>query len=382
MELQNTSMIQDGKIMNTVCAIQTRGQYSEDEIRRCYHELISNYNYLRDIICKGDRVLIKPNIVAPSIKATTDLILLSCVIDTILEIGATPIVAESSGFEFSTAETFRILKLDVICQKKGVRLVNLDEEEFIEVESGNLFVPQYVLPKLIFEVDKIINIPRLKGHSLTKVTFSIKNLFGLLHRSTRRKIHATNLEMGIRYLKYLIPVNFVLVDGLWNLSNAVYSNADYRGILLCGDDMTSVDICCCKIYGVDYRKIPHIYNKDEDVEYACKELSAIQEFKRVERDEAWYQKQNIKYKTMYKIDLFVSKLFKRTIIPYVHYYGGIRPYIDKKKCKACGKCEKVCPVQAIQNKRISIERCVNVRCMKCYEACPNKAVVMKGFHKS
>lgn len=368
--------------MNSVCVIQTQNQYSEDEICRCYRELISYYNYLKDIIFKGDKVLIKPNIVAPSQKATTDLTLLGCVIDSVLEIGAIPIIAESSGFEFSTEETFKILGLNILCQKKGVRLVNLDEEECIEVESGNPLVPQYILPKLIFEVDKMINMPRLKGHSLTKVTFSIKNLFGLLHRVTRRKIHATNLELGISYLKYLIPVDFVLVDGLWNLSNAVYSDADYRGVLLCGNDMTSVDICCCKIYGVDYRKIPHIYNKGEEEKYSYNELSSIREFKTVEKDDVWYRKQNIKYKTMYKIDIFASKLFKRTIIPYFHYYGGIRPHIDKKKCKACGKCEKICPVQAIKNKKISIERCINVRCMRCYEACPNKAVLMKGFHKS
>lgn len=368
--------------MNTVYAIQTSNQYMKDEICRCYNELISNFDYLIDVIHSGERVLIKPNIVAPFPKATTDLCLLNCVIDTILKIGAIPIVAESSGFEFSTTETFRILKLDEICKEKGVKLINLDNEEFVEVESGNPFVPQYMLPKLIFEVDKIINMPRLKGHSLTKVTFSIKNLFGLLHKSTRRKIHATDLELGIRYLKKLVPVDFVLIDGLWTLSNAVYSNADYRGVILCGNDMTSVDICCCNIFGVDYKQVPHIYDENENVRYSYKELSEIQKFRTAERDEVWYRKQNIKYKVMYRIDLYVSRLLKKTIIPYFHFYGGIRPYIDKRKCKVCGRCEKECPVHAIENKKISVKKCMNVRCLRCYEVCRNKAILMKGFHKS
>lgn len=368
--------------MNTVYIIQTTDQYMEDEIVRSYHTLISNHNNLKDIIKAGDRVLIKPNMVAPFFKATTDLTLLNCMIDTILENDAVPIVAESSGFEFSTEETFKILKLDEICQKKGVELRNLDDEEFIEIESGNPYVPKYMLPKLLYEVDKIINMPRLKGHSLTKVTFSIKNLFGLLHRTTRRKIHATDLELGIRYLRKLVPVDFILVDGLWNLKNAVYSDSDYRGIIIGGNDMISVDICCCKIYGVDYKSIPHIYDPEVNTQFTYKELSKITELETAEREDDWYRKQNIKYKMMYTIDLYASKWMKKSLIPYFHYYGGIRPCIDKKKCSMCGKCEEMCPVHAIKNKKISVEKCINIRCMRCYEGCPNNAIIMKGFHKS
>lgn len=368
--------------MKKVVAIQTKGEYSREIIEENCEKVLAEFGTFQRLFKPGEKVLVKPNLVAPSEKAATDMVLLEYVLRELIKIGAEPIVAESSGFEFSTGETFRILKVDEMCNRLGVRLVNLDLEKFEEVPSGNPLVPSYKLPEIVFQADKIINMPRLKGHSLTKVTFSIKNLFGLLHRESRRKIHATNLELGISYLKNIIPVDFVIVDGLWNLTNAVYSNASYQGIILAGDDMTAVDYCCCKIFGIDYKTIPHIYNAEETIDYEYKMLSTIEGCdNETDVREKHFKRQNRKYKAMYIADLIFSGICKKSIIPYIHYYLGIRPCIDKSKCNDCGKCKEVCPANAIDHRTISAEKCMRVRCLKCYEICPVGAVGKKGFHK-
>ena len=368
--------------MNRVLAIQSGEIYNKNVIRTNYRKLIQEFNNLLEIINPGDKVLIKPNLVAPSEKATTDSYLLECVISTVLEIGAKPIIAESSGFEFSTEKTFEILGIDLLCKKYDIPLINLDVEEFIEVESGNPYVPKYKLPKLISEVDKIINISCLKGHSITKVTFSIKNLFGLLHRESRRKIHATNLEMGIQCLKKLVHVDFIIVDGLWNLTNAVFSDCFYQGILLAGNDMTAVDICCCRLFGVDYKSIPHIYTPDEQNDFSYVELSAMEYYNnKIQERSKHFSRQSKKYKIMYSVDLLFYSFFKSSFIPYAHYFLGLRPYINKKKCRKCGLCEKSCPVNAINNQKISVKKCFNVRCLRCLDVCPYHAIKKKGLHK-
>ena len=119
-----------GITMNSVVAIQSGESYNKNIIRNNYQKLIQEFNCLRGIINPDDKVLIKPNLVAPSEKATTDTYLLECVISTVLEIGAKPIVAESSGFEFSTEKTFEILGIDLLCKKYDIPLINLDIEEF------------------------------------------------------------------------------------------------------------------------------------------------------------------------------------------------------------------------------------------------------------
>ena len=368
--------------MNSVVAIQSGESYNKNIIRNNYQKLIQEFNSLRDIVNPGDKVLIKPNLVAPSEKATTDSYLLECVISTVLEIGATPIVAESSGFEFSTEKTFEILGIDLLCKKYDIPLINLDVEEFIEVPSDNPYVPRYKLPKLIFEVDKIIDMPCLKGHSITKVTFSIKNLFGFLHRESRRKIHATDLELGIRCLKKLVHVDFIIVDGLWNLTNAVFSDCFYQGIMLAGNDMTSVDICCCQLFGADYKNIPHIYTINEKNDFSYTELSEIVHYdNKIQERAKHFSRQSKMYKIMYSADLFFYRIFKFSFIPYVHYFLGLRPRINKKRCQKCGLCEKTCPVNAINNQKISCKKCFNVRCMQCFDICPYHAIEKRGFHR-
>jgi uncharacterized protein (DUF362 family)/NAD-dependent dihydropyrimidine dehydrogenase PreA subunit len=367
--------------MEKVVAIQTEN--NDKLIEKAYNELIEQYNFSY-IIKQGDFVLIKPNLVAPFEKATTDARLLELMIKTIVSFGGKPIIAESSGFEFSTEITFKMLRVDQLCKKYNVPLVNLDLEEFVSLPSGNQRVPEYLIPKLVLDVQKIINMPRLKGHSLTKVTFAVKNLFGLLHRTTRRKIHATDLELGIAKLAPLVQVDFVLVDGLWSLGKAVYSDSSYQGILIAGTNIVNVDIVCCKLFGMPYQQIPHInmlcgnekniqYVELGDISYNPKNLSVKSQH---------FINQNKRYKVIYTIDLFYSFLFKKSIIPFFHYFFGIRPCIIKKICRECGRCMEICPTGAIKNKRISIRLCMNVRCFHCIDICKENAIVKRGFHNN
>ncbi len=367
--------------MNRVYAIQDQ-ENSRESVKKMYASVMREFDDLRGVVCSNDKVLIKPNLVAPFEKATTDLTLLECLIKTILERKAVPIVAESSGFEFSTADTFRILGVDKLCSAYGVKLLNLDDAEYQYVESGNPLVPEYKMPKILSVVDKVIDVPCLKGHSLTKVTFGIKNLFGLLHRETRRKIHATNLELGIAYLRKLVHVDFVMVDGLWNLINAVYSEAFYQGIVVAGNNVDATDRVCCSVFGVDYAEIPHIRLCARSVRYRYVPLSEIKEIdNHIEERRNHFIKQNCIYKSFYSFDRLFSAILKRSVIPSLHYWLGLRPYIDQKKCDDCGRCYAVCPTHAIRNKRILHKKCMNVRCFKCREVCPNHAVIEKGLHK-
>ena len=356
---------------------------SKNKIINLYSQIIEKFNGLKDIIGRGDKVLIKPNFVAPFERATTDLVLLECMIRTVLECGGIPIIGDSSGFEFSTEDTLSILKVEDICRKYDVRLVNFDQEQFVSVPTGNPYVPQYLIPKIVREVDRIIDMPCLKGHSITKVTFGIKNLFGILHRNTRRDIHASDLERGLAELAQIFHVDFVLVDGLWNLINAIYSDTYYTGILIAGTDVAAVDRVCCDIFDVDYHDIPHINSCVPREAYSFSQLTPVAKIdsKIMERGEH-FEKQNKKYKFLYKMEKVSSALFHTSIVSYCHYYLGIRPVINKKKCIDCGKCCQICPTQAIRNKTIDPHKCMRVRCLKCFDVCEAGAIEKKGTHKS
>jgi ferredoxin len=53
--------------------------------------------------------------------------------------------------------------------------------------------------------------------------------------------------------------------------------------------------------------------------------------------------------------------------------------VNAKKCTACGLCEGVCPVAAINIDASSaiIDRATCTGCGKCVEECPNEAIILK-----
>lgn len=57
------------------------------------------------------------------------------------------------------------------------------------------------------------------------------------------------------------------------------------------------------------------------------------------------------------------------------------PVVDMGKCDHCGRCEAVCPVQAItvlaEGLEISLERCIF--CGACADACPQAIHMSKEF---
>ncbi len=330
-----------------------------------------------------DRVLIKPNFVAPSEKATTDLTLLRGIIIAVKNSGAIPIVAESSGYEFSTEYTVKILKIRSLCSELDAVFYNLDDGDFAVVPSGNPNVPEYKIASIVYQVDKIIDMPCFKGHTLTKVTFGIKNLFGLLHHDTRRDIHITGLEFGISKLAELVRIDFSIVSGIWNVANAVFGYAEYLGLIIGGNNVYEVDAVCCRIAGVDYNAIPHIalgnHVKNDALLIYVTDISIPKNAMFV-GDSSSFRKYI--YKMIFVLDKLAKKVGITSTVSFIHYYMGIRPVIKKSMCVQCKKCEEACPIHAINNMRIDSHKCMKARCMKCIEVCPHKAIVCQGFHRS
>jgi NAD-dependent dihydropyrimidine dehydrogenase PreA subunit len=54
-----------------------------------------------------------------------------------------------------------------------------------------------------------------------------------------------------------------------------------------------------------------------------------------------------------------------------------RPFIDQKKCIACGKCLEVCPVEVFEkrnNKVVEVKVNECLACRACERVCPVQAV--------
>lgn len=353
------------------------------DIKRKINKIIVEL-FPEGFIQNGEKVLIKPNLVSSHKEATTNIDVLKCIIDVVKENGGTPIVGESSGYEFDTDKTFKILGVKKLEKECDVKIINLDNEEFKKVKVGYTTLK---IPQIVLECDKLINVPKLKMHSVTTVSFGLKNLMGIVHRNTRRKFHILGLSKGIVTINQKIPSYLTIIDGLNFMSEkAVFGKEIESNYLIVGRDIVAVDEVCSKLIGIDPNKIKHIsiakskLKHDEKIEVTgaypennFPELKYQNKFKKIIH--------NILFWGLYVGDFMYSRFIRdKSILPFFHWYFGIRPEIEKYKCTKCGKCIEICPVNAITiDEEIKIERkkCQEVRCFKCMDICPEEAIKYK-----
>ncbi len=341
--------------------------------------LLEGLGGLAQCVRPGDTVLLKPNFVAPFADAVTDFRIIAAVADAVRAQGATPVVGESAGYEFDTAHTLVALGADDFCRDIGVQLVNLDEGTFQRVPTGDAIIGSLRVARLALEVETIINLPCLKRHSLTGVTFGMKNLMGLVHRSSRRRMHVLGIERGIAALNRVLRPALTVVDGLKVMSRAVYGVQRDLGILIGGTDVVAVDRVCCQVMGVAVGEVGHIPSGPvSDAARDIKPLAVTDE----RPASGWLYR--AVFRLMYLLDGPLGWAFPTgSLIPHAHYWLGIRPHLNRAQCDDCGRCVLVCPVEAIDLKarRVIGVRCMKLRCLRCVDACPRGAIEVRGLRR-
>jgi ferredoxin len=265
-------------------------------------------------------------------------------------------------------------------------VLNLDQGPFTRVatELGTLEIAQAAL-----EADLLINLPKLKRHSLTRVTLGIKNLMGLLSRDSRRWLHVRGLERGLVALAQTVNPQLTILDALTVTSRAVYGESAPLGMVLGSRDLVALDCYACGLLGEDPQQIAHIREairrglggSDYQVVGLSETSKVARSFTSQTLEVPTKRLYRLFFRAMYLADLPVSRLTGRSLIPYVHYWLGIRPHLEKGQCDRCGRCATVCPVGAIQveEKRIIPARCMRVRCLRCVSACPRGAIRVRGW---
>jgi len=371
--------------MPRVAVARTTGPHTSlaDAVRRCV-ELTGG---LEDIVQPGHRVLVKPNVVAPVLRGVTDFIILRAVIELVREAGGTPFIGDCAGMEFSSDKTFQILGFDAFAREMDVELVNFDHDEVVQcpVSFGWGLVRRLAMPKSAMEADAVINLPRLKRHSLTTVTLGVKNLMGVAAKTARRKIHTFGLHKGLAWLAKLLPVQLTLIDGTTICERPVFGRAVPLHLLLASRDVVAVDKVACRLLDVDPRRVPHLRLAEAMGVGGQGRLKLCGD--PIRTAEGTGGRVGLKrrllrgaYRLTFAAELVYHSLTGRTMLPAAHIRLGSHPVLDAERCTQCGRCLEVCPVDAIdiETRRILYGRCKDVRCMRCVAACIQGAIRIKG----
>jgi uncharacterized protein (DUF362 family) len=115
------------------------------------------------------------------------------------------------------------------------------------------------LPEMLFEVDLMINVPKLKFHGRTAYTGALKNNFGLVKRKWKVPYHSRLCETIVASNKHL-PNQLVLVDGLTTLSGRgpAFGIPVRSGVAIGSWDPVAADWAGAQLLGIPSIFLSHV----------------------------------------------------------------------------------------------------------------------------
>lgn len=325
------------------------------------------------------KYLLKPNLVnsmPANTGVTTDIRIIEAVIEWLIDKKINPeniILAEASLMH--TDEVFKNLGIDLLKEKYGVKVVNIETENFIKVDSPTpLTMKSFSVPQIVIDCDIIINLPKFKTHDLTMLTLAMKNFFAFYPAPERKKAHILCIHDSIVEMYAWVNKNkkiYHIVDAITALEGKhgpINGNSVKLNLILASNDGVSLDITCSNLIDYPYQSIIHI-------DRAIK--NNLGEHKEIKIKETFLDE----IKNKFDMPLYVSagknkaKLIDRVFN--LIFRGPLK--INNEKCTRCFCCKEICPQKCIYevNGKLKVDKKKCIKCYCCIEACEYKAVLFK-----
>lgn len=266
-------------INNVVSIVKVEGT---SRIPLAVKKAINLSGTMEKVVSKGDKVLIKPNLVcarSAETGTTTSPLVVRTLVEMSYQQGASEvIIAESSNWGIDTEEVFKICGYNEIVKQTGARLLDLKRDKIRRVKIPHgVFLKNIRLPNTFLEADVIINVPVLKVHNQTYISLSLKNIVGICpDEEKERKMHSiglfspicnqmmkqsSGLDHAIAEVNSVKKPDLIVVDGIvgqQGMGAPLCGEPVNMNIIVSGSDSVAVDTVCCAIMGYDSKEIPHI----------------------------------------------------------------------------------------------------------------------------
>jgi len=157
---------------------------------------------------------------------------------------------------------FESLGYNLLYKRYGVKVVNIFERPFREVDLGDGDTLNF--NEDILDSDFVVNLPVLKTHVQAVVSLGIKNLKGTIDVESRKKCHNVdpnkNLGHWIAKLVDPMPPMFTLIDGIYTLERGPNTDGRARrsNMLVASADPLSADLAGARVLGKEPAEVPYL----------------------------------------------------------------------------------------------------------------------------
>lgn len=365
---------------NTVC-VNGAGEYSYELLREILREQLRLLG-AGEFIRPGMRVVIKPNLVVraePDSAAVTHPLVTAAAAACLKELGASVVVAESSGGVYTPAALKSIYNgtgYTEMAQTYGIEL-NYD------CSSGELKAPEglrckgFTVITPILEADAVVDICKLKSHCMTGLSAAVKNLFGCVPGLMKPELHCRFPEKPhfgemLADLCCAVKPEFCIVDGVTAMegNGPTGGRPRHMGAILSGRNPFAVDIACSALVSMKPEEIHMLRSGMERglSPRSAEELEVLGDPLKKYIQPDFLQPES-------KTSNFIEKL-PRFLRPLAARLASPAPKIRREECVGCGKCTESCPQHTIriEGGKASIDYGGCIRCYCCHEMCPKHVI--------
>ncbi len=366
--------------------IQRCESYQKELVLERVRELFEAHGGIGRFVSPGQRVVIKPNLVAkrrPEDAATTHPSLVWAVALLCRQQGAQVVIAESPGglYDKPTLKSlYRICGMQNAAEESGAEL-NFDLSETEVRNESALYLKKLSILTPVAEADVLINIAKLKTHGMMVYTGAVKNMFGCIAGLIKAEYHFKMSDYD-EFANCVVDIclgakpSFNILDAVVGMERDGPTSGDPKqmGVLLSSPDPFELDLTALDMIQVSPARVPILKNAAR--RGLCPATAASVEQSGVPLEDVLVRDFVVKYNDDYKRLHFLDGLLGRSLDAMVRP----KPVFHPKKCRSCGECAKCCPAKVITVSpgscaQVNLNGCI--RCYCCQELCPFHAVTIR-----
>lgn len=354
-----------------------RAEELEPLVDRAFREF-----HIYDKLKPGMTAVLKPNLIMrshPEEAICTHPAFVCAVGKCVQKAGAQVLIVESPGGPYTPGlmkSHFKACGYTEMAEQHGFSLYTDCKSREIALPEGSLCRSLSVVEPFL-DADFLIDLAKLKTHSMVGFSGAVKNLFGAVPGLQKPELHCRFPEQAdfsrmLAELCAFLKPDFAFLDGIWAMEGDGPTSGTRRelGALIASDNPFAADVCAAGLVGMDPGEILMLRFGNEkglgplsqnELEIIGDDPAALclTDFRRARASSTDF---------IDRLPKILRPAAKKLTTPY--------PRIRKKGCIGCGKCAESCPQHTISLKdgkaEINYKNCIH--CFCCHEMCPRHTI--------